>query len=256
MFKFKKKTKSETTEEYADRLNNELENTEQAEVKDKVIPLKKSNKGRNTPTLRATLEGSSEKRLRRTLASWLYSRYGLLLSEDKLTELVANFKENVPVTVGKWDDARQAYLTLKEEVHRSDHESHYLYFGILEHTPTTEWAMAPLIEDEDINNFDLESHQMNVIRQMLREELMGIPPVNEDITVAHYLEPIEIEVMEVENPGYTIEISEDGQTATVTSLTNPPVINVIPVGSLNLPVQTSDNTSEALEPIEVVKEEI
>ncbi len=139
-----------------------------------------SKRNKNVATLRSTLDRARDKagKVENILASWLFERYDLLLSKRVLEAFVQNVKDGTPVYVGLWCEEdhefeyeeTHVYVSLIEAALRSDPESHFLYFAITPSTPTTEWVLSPFPENESLNNFPLESHQMNVIRQLLREE--------------------------------------------------------------------------------------
>lgn len=154
----------------------------------------KIKKEKNPATLRTTLDraANNEAKIRKILAGWLFERYDLLLSENKLDQFVQNIQDETPVYVGEWspEEGTSAYLTLKEAGLRSEPESHFLYFAIVENVPTTLWELSPLPKNESLNNFTMKSHQMNVIRQLVREEYVTDfrkskikPQVGSEVTV-------------------------------------------------------------------------
>lgn len=198
-------------------------------------------------------ENPNDKKLFKTLNVWFNERYGFTLSGARLQELVEKFNTEEPLKVGAWDDDRDVYICLRKEARRNS-DSHFLYY-LIGNVETGEWKSAPYLEQEDLSNFGVTSHQVNVIRYMLREEYFdevmkprefkGTPP---------NLEVLSVDGLEINPETIDTDLYAEPVAATVTESASLPEMEepVVPTDSEDLdevPV-SDDYTQEELADVE------
>lgn len=118
-------------------------------------------------------ENVTEDKLNKTLRTWLKENYDFHVTDSLLKDFVTAYKIGSTVKVCLWDTEKQTYLYMKivKEYRRKQTDSHFLYFIIGKKPTGTKWEPVVKPEKEDIYHFNPISHQINVARQMMREQV-------------------------------------------------------------------------------------
>lgn len=144
----------------------------------KAISLKNVSKkilGQPNKPLKTLLENSSEENKISTMRSWLENKYDFVVTDELAADFLKSYYEGTTTKVCLWDSGKETYYYIKiaEEKRRNDTDSHYLYFIIGKRPTGTKWETIPYPTKEDVYHFNPISHQVNVARQMMREQYNG-----------------------------------------------------------------------------------
>jgi hypothetical protein len=123
-------------------------------------------------TLETLTKNLQSEEIRPIMKKWLDEKYDFQVTEDMLTNFVNAYLNNSTIKVCVWNQNKNTYCYMKfiQETRRNNTDSHYLYYIIGKKPTGSKWEMVTYPSKEDLLHFNVTSHQINVARQMLREQ--------------------------------------------------------------------------------------
>lgn len=126
-------------------------------------------------TLEKLTENLSPEEIKPIMKKWLNDKYDFQVNNEMLEHFVNSLINNTTVKVCIWDGTKNTYLYMKlvKENRRVNTDSHYLYYIIGKKPTGSKWETVTYPSKEDLLHFSVPSHQINVARQMMREQIEG-----------------------------------------------------------------------------------
>lgn len=127
---------------------------------------------RKEKTLETLTANLSAEEIKPVMRKWLSDKYDFQVTNEMLDKFVHAYMNNATVQVSVWNITKNTHCYIKfvKEERRNNTDSHYLYYIIGKKPTGSKWEAVTAPSKEDLLHFTVPSHQINVARQMLREQ--------------------------------------------------------------------------------------